>query len=581
LVVLALLLALPASAAADNSMAVQPDGKIVLSGQAPQPFPICRVTRRGRHCQNASFSFYYGAVVRFDPDGSLDTGFGADGGIVDFRFRRVLTNPWAEFPVVALQPNGQIVVGADQGFRLARYGTDGGVDPNFGDFGVAGDLPSSSFGAGGWETFPAAVLARADGTIAVGGTLAGNFQAKIYWAEAAARLYGLDGGFKETLGEVLSPPGSDGSWLLDLISQPDGTLIGAGRHLQGGFSEPAMLVRFVPGSGAPYDTSFAGGKGFAPFPAGSEAHAVVSDAGKLIAAGSLKERFLLARFDSEGIPDPSFGEGGVVAPAIEGSLGATATAVAVQPDGKIVVAGESLDSCQTEPLFGRCWDLLVSRFNSDGTVDSAFGHEGVARLATPNDQRFMPGDVDLAILSDGKILLSEATGTRREKFVLARYDADGKLDPSFGEGGVATALPCQGAVAQRRSSGCIGSAAVRLGLSHPAGPRPHGNLQAVLKTPLDPMVAVRVLLPPALRGRPASANRVKVLTVSRHKATVKVYRHSIVVNRMGSPRGLHIGLPSGVLGATRKIVPGHKLIFRVKVKYRDGSTQTLRVEQTS
>jgi uncharacterized delta-60 repeat protein len=559
-------------------MAVQPDGKILLAGQAPQAIRVCRNTHKGRRCHQTDL--HYGAVSRFNADGSLDTGFGAGGGIVDFRFARILGNLPAEFPAIALQPNGQIVVGADRGFRLARYTSDGRADANFGDYGIGGDWPSPSFAERAEETSPSALLVRGDGTIAVGGTLAGNFQAHIYWAEAAARLYNADGSFKEGLGEgPLSPP-QVGSSLSDLIAEPDGSLIAAGSYSPDatpGLS--AMLARFVPGSGVPHDPSFAGGEGFASFPPGSAAGAVIADAGKLVVAGSLESRLLLARFGEEGIADPGFGKGGFSDPVIPGSIAARATAVAVQPDGKLVVAGKTLDACQTEPLFGRCWNLLIGRFNSDGSVDTTFGQGGFARLATPNDPRFEPGDVDLAVLPDGKLLLSEGTGTGREVFVLARYDADGKLDQSFGDAGIATALPCQGSISQRRRSGCLGSAVVNLRFSGLATRRPHGSLSVVNRNPLDPIVAVQVLLPFPLRGRPASAKRVKVVTVRRHEAAVKVHPGSVVVNRMGLPRGLHIGLPPGILRAAREIPQGHKLIFRVEVRYRDGSTQAIRVKQ--
>ncbi len=561
-------------------MAIQPDGRILLAGQAPQPARVCRDTPKGRGCHRARF--YYGAVVRFNADGSLDTGFGADGGTVDFRFQRILGNLPAEFPVLALLPSGQIVVGADGGFRLARYMSDGRADANFGGGVVGGDRPHPSFAQRADETFPSALLVRNDETIAVGGTLAGNLQAHIYWAGATARLYNVDGSFKEVLGEGPVSPPLVGSSLSDLVAEPDGSLIAAGSYRpEGSLGFSAMLTRFVPGSGMPYDASFADGKGFASFPPGSAARAVIVDAGKLIVAGSLAGRFLLARFDEDGIPDPSFGEGGFSVPSIPGSISASAIAIAVQPDGKLVVAGRTLDACQVKPPSGRCWNLVIGRFNSDGSVDSTFGQGGFARLATSNDQRFEPGDVDLAVLPDGKLLLSEGTGSGREAFVLARYDADGTLDQSFGKKGIATALPCQGSIAQRRRAGCLGNALVHLRASGLAGGRPHGSLEIVNVALQDPMVAVRLLLPPELQGRPGSAGRAKAVTVKRHESTVKVHRHSIVLNRMGIPRGLHLGFPPGILRRAREIPPGHKLVFRVKVKFRDGSWQTVRVEQAS
>jgi uncharacterized delta-60 repeat protein len=289
------------------------------------------------------------------------------------------------------------------------------------------------------------------------------------------------------------------------------------------------------------------------------------------------KRIVLFRFNEEGTPDDGFGEGGSVNPIVEGSLTSEVRAVAVLPNDKILVAGKTLDTCQTEPLFERCWRLLVGRFNSDGSVDTGFGSEGFVRLETSNDVAWEPGPIGLAVVSGGKILLSEAPRREQGRFVLARYDADGELDRSFGNGGIVTALPCQGTVLQRRRLGCLSSAAARLRVAGLAGRRPHGRLRVTVDNAVDPIAAVRILLPSALRARPGAARRVRIVAVPRHEAAKNVQRGSIGVYRLGLARGLHVGLRPGLLRAVEKIESGHKLVFRVEVKLKDRTQRTFRI----
>ena len=126
--------------------------------------------------------------------------------------------------------------------------------------------------------------------------------------------------------------------------------------------------------------------------------------------------------------DPSFGSGGVVLMNIGKSTHALGSAVAVQEDGKIVVAGESFN--------GRRADVEVSRYRRDGSVDMSFGDAGVA--STP----FSGGIVSdharaVAVQSDGRIVVAgySAYATRSAAYVI-RYRSNGRLDATFGEDGV-------------------------------------------------------------------------------------------------------------------------------------------------
>src|SRR5262245_22644828 len=129
--------------------------------------------------------------------------------------------------------------------------------------------------------------------------------------------------------------------------------------------------------------------------------------------------------------DASFGTGGRVTTTIAGNADFV-RGVVVQPDGKIVAAGTALGD------FGS--DFAVTRYNSDGTLDTSFGIRGI--VTTDFGGNF-EGAWSVALQTDGKIVAAGLTVTNRiTSFALARYTSDGTLDASFGTGGrVTTGFP--------------------------------------------------------------------------------------------------------------------------------------------
>jgi uncharacterized delta-60 repeat protein len=144
--------------------------------------------------------------------------------------------------------------------------------------------------------------------------------------------------------------------------------------------------------------------------------------GRTDAGGVQKTAFAVARYRSDGTLDSGFGAGGIVRTDIFGK-GAQANAVAVQPDGKIVVAGLAVGASGIDS------DFAIVRYNADGTLDTSFGTGGVVTtdLGTRGD------DVRaVAVQPDGRIV---AAGSADEDIALARYLPDGELDGTFGHGG--------------------------------------------------------------------------------------------------------------------------------------------------
>jgi len=119
--------------------------------------------------------------------------------------------------------------------------------------------------------------------------------------------------------------------------------------------------------------------------------------------------------------DPTFGAGGKVTTFV-GSSNSYANAMAVQPDGKIVVAGVP----------------LLTRYNSDGTLDTSFGTNGIVTNSG------LAGGSDLVIQPDGKILVVGGGGGRpNTSFHVARFNSNGSPDTSFGTNGIAIPLTFQ------------------------------------------------------------------------------------------------------------------------------------------
>lgn len=142
----------------------------------------------------------------------------------------------------------------------------------------------------------------------------------------------------------------------------------------------------------------------------------------------------LARYLPNGTLDSTFGTGGLVTTQVGKSggynAGAGADAVAIQGDGKIVVAGSSYSLASGKYPYDSAF--MLARYNVDGTLDTTFGNRGVVVTdiyASNGDEAFKA----LAIQSNGEIV---AAGFAGASFTVARYTATGSLDSTFNGGGV-------------------------------------------------------------------------------------------------------------------------------------------------
>jgi uncharacterized delta-60 repeat protein len=209
--------------------------------------------------------------------------------------------------------------------------------------------------------------------------------------------------------------------------QADGKIVVAG---QGGPNSDFALARY--NADASLDMTFGtGGKVLTDFGRLDAANDVaIQTDGKIVAAGVGGELFALARYNDDGSPDVSFGVNGKVTTEFFGENIESATALAIQTDGKIVAIGSAISDF--DPSFA------IARYNKDGTLDSSFGAGGmvITDFGDPSDvgvlcppaRKDCSEDIaeDVVIQPDGRIIVvgGAGPGTPPPLFALARYLGD-------------------------------------------------------------------------------------------------------------------------------------------------------------
>ena len=231
-------------------------------------------------------------------------------------------------------------------------------------------------------------------------------------------------------GKVIQSIGSDSDYGLSLTIQPDGKiLLGGSCYIS---NNDSCIARF--NSDGTLDTSF-GSSGIVIQPIGSandEGYSlVIQPDGKILLGGACSNGsnsdFCIARFNSDGTLDTSFGSSGIVIQPI-GSSDDIGYSLAIQSDGKILLGGY----CYT----GSYYDFCIARFNSNGTLDTTFGSSGI--VIQPISSSYDDG-YSLAIQPDGKILLGGfCYNGSNSDFCIARFNSNGTLDTSFGTNGKVT-----------------------------------------------------------------------------------------------------------------------------------------------
>jgi uncharacterized delta-60 repeat protein len=315
--------AFPGGASEAYGLVVQPDGKVVAAGYA---------------AVDTSDAF---ALARYLPDGSLDPSFGSGGLVttdIDFTFRD------AAF-TLALQPDGKLVAGGyayGAGFTLVRYLSNGNPDPSFGYQGIVRTRIDSG------EAYAFALALQPDGKILAGGATAPACSQSCPNENFALARYLPNGDLDPAFGAqgvvTTSLALASDDRIYGLALQPDGKIVAGGpagvncdNNCQ---SSDFGLARYLPdgqldpsfGSSGKLTTDLSGWDSLAGL--------ALQPDGRIVTAGvaTMAEQgvFAVARYLSDGALDTSFGAGGKALGASAGE----ANAVVLQPDSRILVAGE-------------------------------------------------------------------------------------------------------------------------------------------------------------------------------------------------------------------------------------------------
>ena len=326
------------------------------------------------------------------------------------------------------------------GFALARYSTvDGSLDPTFGNDGKVTTPFSDTFAV-------VHALARRGSRIVAAG-VAGSDGALAQYMEDGE----LDLSFG-TFGKVKTNFGKDEEFTAVGIVQPifqQTSIVAAGTTGTYATDSHDFAVAFYDANGVPLSQIGNGGRVTIPFFAGPKIPVAMDDHatalavqpnGKVVVAGyattgsgcTLDANFALARLNLDGTLDTTFGKAGKVLTNI-GVLDLL-TGVAIQADGKIVAAGTTRANCGANDA-----QLVLVRYLANGTIDGSFG---VGGIATANfDPALTESATGLQIQADGKLVVvgrtSPVSGGVPNGFsaIVARFMPTGMPDPSFGVGG--------------------------------------------------------------------------------------------------------------------------------------------------
>jgi uncharacterized delta-60 repeat protein len=359
--------------------------------------------------------------------GDLDPTFGEGDGIVTTPIGSAQDSGNA----LEIQTDGKILVsgssfnGLKDDFALVRYTTTGLLDTTFG--GGDGIVTTSldSFSDTGY-----ALGIQTDGKILVAGRSHNGTDfdlALVRYTPAGNPDTTFGGGD----GIVTTPIGSGSDIGYALGIQTDGKILVTGSSYNSGSGDDFALVRYT--DVGDLDTTFGGGDGIVTTSIGDSTDAgyaiAIQTDGKVLVAGYTYETndydFALARYTSAGVLDTAFGGGDGIVTLPIGSSNDYCHALEIQKDDKILVAGSS--------IIGGTHDFALVRYTTGGDLDTTFGG-GDGIVTTPIGSDWDTGHA-LGIQTDDKILVCGSANNGTDTDVaLVRYTSTGDLDTTFGGG---------------------------------------------------------------------------------------------------------------------------------------------------
>ncbi|MBK7381740.1 MAG: hypothetical protein IPI81_00140 [Flavobacteriales bacterium] len=334
--------------------------------------------------------------------GVLDATFGTNGAVV-------LMNNNGSASAMLVLPDDRILTAGNQGslLKLHQMLPDGGPDPAFGINGSVSTVMLLP------EDFVVEELLRATNNdiILVGRTRVSGQD----YAFAMVR-FTPEGELIGSFGPIVYNEGPGSMWPMDAALTSDGRIM-----VCAGSSNGACLLRFL--DDGSFDTSFSDDGVLLYAASGTACEMAVDYADRIVITGKYAGNSVyLARFDTSGILDPSFGNGGVViSDLLGGSTSEFAFALAAAPDGSLVVGG----------IMTSAKIFFAERYDANGVLVPTFGNNGRA-VSTVNNITAR----DIVLQADGAVVL---TGCKdiggAQDITLLRLLDDGTPDPAFGTNG--------------------------------------------------------------------------------------------------------------------------------------------------
>ncbi len=223
-----------------------------------------------------------------------------------------------------------------------------------------------------------------------------------------------------TNGIVVETPSLFNDDVRAITVQDDGKFL-IGGYIQNSFTSWDFgLIRF--NDDGTKDLTFGNnGTVITPIENQSEGNALaIQNDGKIVMCGASDWHINLARYSASGAIDNSLGQNGTIITDISGYYSELCTAIDIQNDGKILLAGYAQHNSNDNSY------IVLLRYNVDGTLDNSFGTNGIV-VGTEGES------YDMTVQDDGKIILC---GTSNSNLALWRYNADGSVDNSFGSNGL-------------------------------------------------------------------------------------------------------------------------------------------------
>jgi uncharacterized delta-60 repeat protein len=351
-----------------NAVTAQPDGKIVIAGQTSVP------GSGGKHSSTGFIGFL---VARYNADGSLDASFGSGGYTATWfasgtpEADAVALQPQANGTSKILAA-GLTAVSQNKGgtyideVALARYNADGTLDTTFGTNGtVITELAGQSL----WVY---AMAVDGSGRIVVAGNTGSGRGAPTlvrYTPNGA-----LDTSFG-TGGVLITNMLANGySASVGVVLQPDGKIVLAGSHTDSVTGSVDFVTARFNANGTA-DSTFGNGGVVTTHGGTSDGFdgVTIQGDGKIVVSGTEYHALDLLRYNADGSLDSTFGTGGTVSVPLPDGGAHHGGGVVVQADGKIIAGGNLPDGAPNNAQF-----FGALRVNPDGSVDTGYGNGGWA-----------------------------------------------------------------------------------------------------------------------------------------------------------------------------------------------------------